>query len=54
LELAEGGGVGALVLFKELKHFLDTLRVQLLADAVEVLGLVAPELKLGQRVGVAS
>jgi hypothetical protein len=54
LELAERSGVGALVLFKELEDFLDALRVKLLADGIQVLGLVAPELKFGQGVGVAT
>jgi len=52
LQLGEGGGVGALVLFKELKDLLDALTVELSADLVEVLALVFPELKLSHGVGV--
>lgn len=52
LQLGEGGGVGALVLFKELEDLLDALTVELSADLVEVLALVFPELKLSHGVGV--
>jgi len=47
LQLGEGSGVGALVLLKELEDLLDALRVELHTDAVQVLGLVSPELDLG-------
>ena len=46
LQLAEWSRVSALVLFKELKDFLDAFRGELLADAVEVLSLILPELNL--------
>jgi hypothetical protein len=52
LQLGERSGVGRLVLLEELEHLLDALRVQLLADLVQVLGLALPEFKLGKRVGV--
>ena len=47
LQLGEGSSVGALVLLKELENLLNTLGVELHADAVQVLGLVFPELDLG-------
>lgn len=52
LELAEGAGVGRLVLLKELEDLLDALGVELLADGVEVVGLVLPELDLNEGIGV--
>jgi hypothetical protein len=54
LELGEGRGVGALVLFKELEDLLDTLTVELKADGVEVLTLVSPEVKFNVGVGVVT
>lgn len=48
LQLGEGSCVGALVLFEELKDLLDAFRVELHTDAVEVLGLVLPELDLSR------
>jgi len=47
LQFAEWSCVGALVLLKELEDFLDALRVELLADRVQVVRLVLPELNLG-------
>ena len=52
LQLGERSSVGGLVLLEELEHLLDLLRAELLADGVEVAGLVAPELNLSQRVWV--
>lgn len=54
LQLAEGGGVGALVLLEELEDLLDALGVELHADGVQVLGLVLPELDLGGGQGVVA
>lgn len=52
LQLGEGGGVGAFVLFKELEDLLNALTVELSADLVEVLALIFPELNLSHGVGV--
>jgi hypothetical protein len=52
LELAEGSGVGGLILLKEFEHLLDALRRELLANVVQVVTLSLPEVKLGGRVGV--
>ena len=52
LELGESGGVGGLVLLEELEHLLDTLGVELLANAVQVITLVSPEAELFHGVGV--
>jgi hypothetical protein len=52
LQLREGSGVGRLVLLEELEHLLNALRVQLLADLVQVLGLGFPEVELSQGVGM--
>lgn len=54
LELAERSSVGRLVLLEELKHLLDPLRVQLLADLVEVLALVLPEFNFYEWVWVVT
>lgn len=54
LELAEGSGVGGLVLLEELEDLLDALGVELNADGVEVLGLVLPEVDLGGGEGVVT
>ena len=54
MQLAEGGGVSALVLLKELKNLLDALGVELETDAVKVLSFVLPEVQLGHRLGVLS
>jgi len=54
LELAEWSSVGRFVLFQELQHLLDSLRAKLLADGDEVLGLVSPEVDLGDGVWVLS
>ena len=52
LELGESGGVGGLVLLEELEHLLDTLGVELLANAVQVVTLVSPEAELFHGVGI--
>jgi hypothetical protein len=52
LELGERSGIGRLVLLEELKHFLNALGVQLLADLVQVFGLALPEFNLSERVRV--
>ena len=54
LELAERSSVGRLVLLEELKNLLDPLRVQLLADLVEVLALVLPEFNFYEWVWVVT
>jgi hypothetical protein len=52
LQLREGRCVGGLVLFEELQHFLDALGVELVADRVQVLTLVSPEVELCNGVGM--
>ena len=52
MKLAEGTGVGRLVLLQEFEHFLDSLGSQLLANGDEVLALILPEVNLGDWVGV--
>jgi hypothetical protein len=52
LKLRERSCVGRFVLLKELEDLLDALRVQLLADLVQVFGLALPEVELGKRAGV--
>ena len=54
LELAERSGVGGLVLFEELKHLLNLLRAELMADGVKVLTLELPEVDFLERVGVVA
>ena len=44
LELAEWSSVGGFVLLEELQNLLDLLRVELVANGVEVLALVLPEI----------
>lgn len=46
LELAERSSVGGLVLLEELENFLDALRVKLVANCIQVLGFVLPEIDL--------
>jgi len=52
LELAERASVGGLVLLEELEDLLYALRVKLVADGVEVLRFVLPEVDLSQGIGV--
>jgi hypothetical protein len=52
LELGEWASICRLILLEELKHLLDTLTVELLADVVQVVRLVPPELQLNERVRV--
>ena len=52
LQLAEGTSLGRLVLLEELEHLLDALARELLADGVQVLALVLPELNLSDGAGV--
>jgi hypothetical protein len=52
LKLAEWASVGRLILFEELEDLLDLLTSKLLADEVQVVRLVLPELKLSVRVWV--
>jgi hypothetical protein len=52
LELGEGSCVGRFVLLEELEDLLDALRIQLLANLVQVLGLALPEVELSKRAGV--
>lgn len=48
MEFTEGASVGGLVLLEELEDLLDALGVELLADGVQVVGLVLPELDLSE------
>ena len=52
LKFREGASVGGLVLFQELKNFLDSVTWKLLADGVQVVRLVLPELDLSEWVWV--
>ena len=52
LELAEGSSVCGFVLLKELEDLLDPLGAKLVADGVEVVGFVLPEVDLSEGVGV--
>ena len=52
LKLAEGSGVGGFVLLEELENLLDAFGVKLVADSVQVLRFVLPELDLSQGIGV--
>jgi len=54
LELTERSSVGRLVLLEELKHLLDPLGVQLLADLVKVLALVLPEFNFYKWIGMVT
>jgi hypothetical protein len=54
LQLRESRGVSGLVLFEELKDLLDTLTAKLLADGVQVVTFVLPEVELFSRIGVHS
>jgi hypothetical protein len=54
LELAEWASIGGLILLQELENLLDSFRIELLADRVEILTLVLPEINLGQRIWVVS
>ena len=46
LEFGESRGVSALVLLEELENLLNALRIELLANRVQVVTLVAPEVEL--------
>lgn len=52
LKLGEGTSVSGLVLLEELQHLLDAFAQQLLADEVQVVGLVLPESQLDSGVRV--
>jgi len=52
LELGEGSCVSRFVLLEELEDLLDALRVQLLANLVQVLGFALPEVELSHGAGV--
>ena len=54
LKLGESAGLGRLVLFEELENLLDALASELVADRVEVLTLVLPEIDLSDGAGVDS
>ena len=48
LQLGEGVGVGALVALQETQDVLHLVALELLVDGVQVVGLLLPELELGQ------
>mmetsp|Transcript_9277 Transcript_9277/g.10102 ORF Transcript_9277/g.10102 Transcript_9277/m.10102 type:complete len:229 (+) Transcript_9277:1035-1721(+) len=54
LQFGEWDGVGTLILVQKLGHLLDLVRLQLLMDRIQILGLVLPELQLNQRSRVGS